>query len=165
MNKVLKRCAIIITTGLLTIGLTACDGIFGSIGSDIKGQLVGQAFTMTAYDNSGNETLSAHGTKVGMEGNEVTSSKSTNSDGKTTTSTSLSAVVTVTIDGKEIESAGDTLVFNEDGLTPVKNYAKDKIAISSDASDWLDNTLIAKPLNRFKNLFGKKCNVIIIPFM
>lgn len=160
MNRNLKRATGIITALCLTLSLGAC-AVFDSWTSDIKGQLVGQAFTMTAYDNSGNETLSAHGRKVGMEGNEVTSSKSSSSDGSSSTSTSLSAVVTVTIDGKEIESAGDTLIFNEDGLQPVKNYAKDKISASSDSSDWLDNTLVAKPLNRFKNLFGKQRIVII----
>ncbi|MBT1162944.1 DUF5052 family protein [Bifidobacterium sp. SO1] len=156
MRKTIGRITGILLTMAMIVPLASCAA-FSSIWGDVKGQLVGQAFTMTAFDNSGNETLTAHGTKVGMSGNKVKDSAS--SDGST--STSLSAVVTITMDGKEIESAGDTLIFNEDGLQPVKDYAKEKTEIASRSKDWTDNTLVAKPLNRFRNLFGKKRIVLI----
>lgn len=152
----------VIVTAALIIPLAGC-AVFDSFMGDVKGRLTGQAFTMTGYDNNGNETMTAHGSKVGMEGNEVISSKTRSSESSdSSTSTSLSSVVTITMDGKEIESCGDTLVFNEDGLNPVKNYAKEKTQLSSsDNGDFTNNTLIAKPLNRFKNAFGKSRIVVI----
>ena len=146
--------AITLTAGAM-LSLSSCavmDSLFG----DVKGQLVGQSFSIAGYDNNGNETMSMHGEKVGLEGNKVRSS--TNSDGA---SYSLSSVVTITVDGEEVESCGDTLIFTEDGLKPVKDYAQEKIDISSDSDDFTDNTLVAKPLNRFKNLFGKRRIVVI----
>lgn len=159
MNKIQKVLAAVAGTALI-MSLAGCAA-FDSMSGDIKGQLRGQAFTMTVYDNNGNESMTAHGTKVGMEGNVVKDSDVDSSDGTTSTSYSLSAIVTVTMDGREIESAGDTLVFNEDGLEPVKDYAADKLKITSQSDDWTDNTIVAKPLNRFKNLFGKQRIVLI----
>lgn len=132
---------------------------FDSWKSDTKGTLSGLAFTMTAYDNSGNETLTAHGTKVGLASNRV--KDGTDSDGNSTYSDS--AVITITIDGKEIESCGDTLVFAEDGLTPVKDYSAEMLQIESSSrdSDLTSNTLVAKPLNDLRNLFGKERVVVI----
>lgn len=164
MNRMTVRIMASAASLAFVMSLAGCAAFDSGMG-DVKGQLVGQSFTMTAYDNSGNETLSAHGTRVGMEGNMVedSSTTSTDSKGNTTTSStsSLSAVITITMDGKEIESAGDTLVFAEDGLKPVKDYAAEKLEINSRSDDWTDNTLVAKPLNRFKNLIGKKRVVLV----
>lgn len=156
MNRTITRTASTIAVAALTLTLTSCAA-WDSLKGDIKGQLVGQSFTISGYDNNGNETLTMHGEKVGLEGNKVKDSSS--SDGST--SYSLSSVVTVTIDGDEMESCGDTLVFAEDGLTPVKDYAQEKIDASSKTDDFLDNTLVAKPLNRFKNLFGKRRVIVV----
>lgn len=72
----------------------------------------------------------------------------------------MSSVVTVTIDGKEVESCGDTLVFNEDDLEPEKDFAADQLK-SYDDGRLSNNTLFAQPLNRFKNLFGKARVVVV----
>lgn len=106
---------------------------------------------MKAYSNTGELTMTAHGRKVGMEGNETTDD---NGDKV------MSSVVTVTIDGKEVESCGDTLVFNEDDLEPEKDFAADQLK-SYDDGRLSNNTLFAQPLNRFKNLFGKTRVVVV----
>ena len=121
-----------------------------------KGNLVGNAFTMTAYSNTGEQTLTAHGSKVTLAGNEVSDGQ--DSDGNTTYS--LSSVVTVTMDGKEIESSGDTLIFAEDGLTPAKDFSAEELK-SYDNGSMSNFTLFAQPLNRFKNFFGKSRVVVI----
>lgn len=152
----LKRVIIGALAVMMVVGLSGCEAL-GSWGSDVKGKLVGQAFTMTGYDNFGNETMTVHGDKIGMESNKVKDQDST--DGGTKTS----AVITITVDGKEIESCGDTLVFVEDGLEPTKNYSGEMVEINSKSNtgDFMTNTLVAKPLNKFKNLFGKDRIVVV----
>ena len=139
-----------VVAGVLALSLAGC-AVFDSWVGDVKGELTGNAFTMKAYSNTGELTMTAHGRKVGMEGNETTDD---NGDKV------MSSVVTVTIDGKEVESCGDPLVFNEDDLEPEKDFAADQLK-SYDDGRLSNNTLFAQPLNRFKNLFGKARVVVV----
>ena len=72
----------------------------------------------------------------------------------------LSSVVTVIIDGREVESCGSTMIFVEDGLEPEVDFKAPEI-ITSTASGIADNTAVAGVVNRYRNLFGKSRVVVI----
>ena len=72
----------------------------------------------------------------------------------------LSSVVTVIIDGREVESCGSTMIFAEDGLEPKVDFKAPEI-IASTASGIADNTAVAGIVNRYRNLFGKSRVVVI----
>ena len=72
----------------------------------------------------------------------------------------LSSVITITIDGKEIESCGDTCVFVQMELQPVVVFSLDVISCNGGIGI-TDNAALAKVLNRYKNDFGKSRVVVI----
>ena len=57
--------------------------------------------------------LETSGDKINISGNKVETT-SYSSDGSTSTNYDLSSVITITIDGKEIESCGDTSLYRMD---------------------------------------------------
>ena len=146
-----KRIAIILLPAILVVLLTGCAK-FGSIINDIHGSLVGNNYTVYTYDNYGNQTLKTSGNKI-----ETTSY---DSDGKTVTGYDLSSVLTITIDGKEIESCGDTCVFVQKGLEPEVDFSLDEI-YSNGGNGITDNAVLARVLNQYKNDFGKSRVVVI----
>ena len=140
MQKVQKQMKFFLPVVLLFF-LTGC-GKLGSVINDIHGSLIGNNYTIYTYDNYGDQTLKTSGKKISITGNK-TKNISYDSDGKATTGYDLSSVITITIDGKEIESCGDTCIFVQKGLVPE------------------DNAAIARKLNRYKNDFGKSRVVVI----
>ena len=67
---------------------------------------------------------------------------------------------TITIDGKEIESCGDTCVFVQNGLEPEVDFSLDEVN-SNGGNGITDNAALARVLNRYKNDFGKSRVVVI----
>lgn len=127
--------------------------------NDIKGSLVGNDYTIFTYDNYGSKVFETSGRKISITGNPVKTSDY-DSDGDVKERYELSSVITITVDGKEIESCGDTCVFVQKGLKPDVNFTKKSIkgresgALSSYAS-------VARFLNKYKNMFGKSRIVVI----
>ena len=118
-----KRIASVFTIILLTLSFAGCDIASWKSGiNDIKGQLVGNSFECQFYDNYGERFLTASGTKIGMTGNVIEESKIDSTDGSSSIEYSLSSVVTINIDGKQIQSCGDTIIFSESGLMPDAEY-------------------------------------------
>ena len=103
--------------------------------------------------------LKTSGKKISITGNK-TKNISYDSDGKATTGYDLSSVITITIDGKEIESCGDTCIFVQKGLVPEVDFSSEEID-SSGSNGITDNAAIARKLNRYKNDFGKSRVVVI----
>lgn len=145
----------------MVICLSGCDIASWNSGvNDIKGQLVGNSFECQFYDNYGEKFLTASGTKVGMTGNVVKESDINSSDGTTETAYSLSSVVTINIDGKQIQSCGDTIIFEESGLKSDAEFQLSDIESSSSGS-FSENTIISGIVNDYKNFFGKGQVVVI----
>ena len=68
--------------------------------------------------------------------------------------------VTLNIDGKEIQSCGDTCIFEQDGLEPDVDF--EQTDIYSQSTGKIDeNTYIAGIVNQYKNYFGKSRVVVI----
>ena len=120
---------------------------------------IGNNYTVYTYDNYGNQTLKTSGKKISITGNKI-ETVSYDSDGRAVTGYDLSSVITITIDGKEIESCGDTCVFVQNGLEPEVDFSLDEVN-SSGGNGITDNAALARVLNRYKNDFGKSRVVVI----
>ena len=158
MQKKKRKIRMILLPAVLLFLLTGCAK-FGSIINDIHGSLTGNNYTAYTYDNYGNQTLKTSGKKISITGNRIETT-SYGSDGRAVTGYDLSSVITITIDGKEIESCGDTCVFVQKGLQPEVDFSLDEIG-SNGGNGITDNAALAKVLNRYKNDFGKSRVVVI----
>ena len=153
-----KRIMMFLLPAVLLFALSGCAKV-GSIINDIHGSLIGNNYTVYTYDNYGNQTLKTSGKKISITGNKIETA-SYDSDGKAVTGYDLSSVITITIDGNEIESCGDTCVFIQKGLEPEVDFSLDEI--NSDGGNGLtDNAALARVLNQYKNDFGKSRVVVI----
>ena len=158
MQKKKRKIRMILLPAVLLFLLTGCAKV-GSIINDIHGSLTGNNYTVYTYDNYGNQTLKTSGKKISITGNKIETT-SYGSDGRAVTGYDLSSVITITIDGKEIESCGDTCVFVQKELQPEVDFSLDEIS-SNGGNGITDNAALAKVLNRYKNDFGKSRVVVI----
>ncbi len=136
--------------------VSGCAKLASAI-NDIKGSLIGNQYTIYTYDNFGNLVLETSGKKIDIAGNPVKTT-SYDENGKVITGYELSSVITITIDGNEIESCGDTCIFVQKGLTPDVDFTTETIKSSSGI---FDLTSISAKLNQYKNKFGKARVVVI----
>lgn len=158
MQKKKKRTFAALLTAILVVALTGCSKLW-SIINEIHGSLIGNNYTVYTYDNYGNQTLKTSGKKISITGNKI-ETVSYDSDGRAVTGYDLSSVITITIDGKEIESCGDTCVFVQNGLEPEVDFSLDEVN-SNGGNGITDNAALARVLNRYKNDFGKSRVVVI----
>ena len=153
-----KRVISIITIVVMLFSLSGCSALESKI-NDIKGNLAGNGYDIYTYDNYGDKVLETSGDKISITGNK-TETTSYDSDGSKITGYDLSSVITITIDGYEIQSCGDTCIFVQDGLDAEVDFTQEVIDSQTDGS--LDeNTAVARFVNRYKNMFGKSRVVVI----
>ena len=157
MKRIKVLLATIICICVIT-GLTGCAANDDYM-NDVKGNLSGNSYTIYTYDNYGQKVMTTTGDKINIAGNK-TKSKGYDSEGNETTSYDVSSVITILIDGKEIESCGDTCIFEQKGLKPEVDFTQEDIASHS---TWKisENTYIAGIVNYYKNYFGKSRVVVI----
>lgn len=136
--------------------VSGCAKLASAI-NDIKGSLIGNQYTIYTYDNFGNLVLETSGKKIDIAGNPVKTT-SYDENGKVITGYELSSVITITIDGNEIESCGDTCIFVQKELTPDVDFTTETIQSSGSV---LDITSLSAKLNQYKNKFGKARVVVI----
>ena len=141
---------------LLTTLLTGCAGFQSDVNS-LNGSITGNTYECQFFSNHGQKFMTMTGQKIDINENIVRERIHTNKGwGYTKT---LSSVITVTVDGNEVESCGTTILFIEDGLTPDVDFTMQDI--TSVAQGILDNTILANTVNRYKNWFGKSRVVVI----
>ena len=105
------------------------------------------------------ETMQTSGKRINVSGNKVKTSGYTET-GVAFESWELSSVITITIDGREMESCGDTCIFAEKGLSPDLDFSAPEFIESHDDSP-LSITSLSYKLNQYKNFFGKRRVVVI----
>ena len=141
---------------LLATLLTGCAGFKSDVNS-LNGSITGNTYECQFFSNHGQKFMTMSGQKIDINENTVRERIYTDKGwGYTKT---LSSVITVTVDGNEVESCGTTILFIEDGLTPDVDFTMQDI--TSIAEGLLDNTIIANTVNRYKNWFGKSRVVVI----
>ena len=157
MKRIKALLATIICICVIT-GLTGCAANDDYM-NDVKGNLSGNSYTIYTYDNYGQKVMATTGDKINISGNK-TKSKGYDSEGNETTSYDVSSVITILIDGKEIESCGDTCIFEQKGLEPEVDFTQEDIT-SHSTGKISENTYIAGIVNYYKNYFGKSRVVVI----
>lgn len=141
---------------LLATLLTGCAGFQSDVNS-LNGSITGNTYECQFFSNHGQKFMTMTGQKIDINENIVCERIYTDRGwGYTKT---LSSVITVTVDGSEVESCGTTILFIEDGLTPDVDFTMQDI--TSVAQGILDNTILANTVNRYKNWFGKSRVVVI----
>ena len=143
---------------MFIFSITGCAK-FNSKINDIKGNLKGNGYTIHTYDNYGKLVLTTSGEKINIKGNAV---ETTNydSDGDVITGYEMSSVITINIDGNQIQSCGDTCIFEQKGLKASVDFTKEEINSTSNRVI-SDNTYVSNIVNKYKNMFGKSRVVVI----
>ena len=148
----------IVTLVILAVVISLCGCAFlQSRLHEIKGSILGNRYSAYFYTNNGTKFMEMSGSNIGFSNNVVKEKLYTGRDAERVPS--QSSVITITIDGHQVESCGSTIVFEEDGLKPDVDYKVEEIKSSADSL--LDINMIAGVVNRYKNVFGKPVVVII----
>ncbi len=154
IKKVLAVAAIV----MLMAGVAGCARLQSGI-HDLHGSIVGNEYNIDIFDNIGVRTLRSHGKKIDIDNNIVEERSYASATDEWYSTKTLSSVITITIDGKQLISCGDTCVFYDKRLTPEYEFYLDDI--DSNSSGILDSTLISGRVNSIKNAFGKPMVVVI----
>ena len=140
---------------VLVFSLSSCAWLSNKT-KNIKGELIGNDFTIDFYDNFGSNILTIYGDKVGLEANYV-STTSIDAEGSKSTNYELSSVVTLTVDGKQVAQTGNTIIFAEKGLNKLENFElSSEISTTGGTINILDRNI-----NKIKNIIGTSKVVII----
>jgi hypothetical protein len=143
---------------LLLLMMTGCARLRSGI-HDLHGSIIGNEYNIDIFDNTGVRTLRSHGKRIDID-NNIVEEKTYSSDSESWLSTkTLSSVITITIDGKQMISCGDTCIFYDKRLVPEYEFYLDKV--DSDSSGLLNTTLISGLVNSVKNSFGKPMVVVV----
>jgi len=151
MKRKLKLAILTGTLSILIISGIGCAKLNDWIGK-IKGDLVGQHFTISTYDDYGNKTLTIDGKKVSVG----LLQNSENFDKKT--DAFKSEVLEVTINGNQMFQVGNTMIFAEDGVDMVKDY---QIPENIEVNKGGGLVSIDRFVNKIKNDIGKKKTIIV----
>ena len=154
----MKRAVIILLLAATVLSLSACAQWQSGV-HDLHGSIIGNEYYIDIFDNSGIRTLRSHGKKIDID-NNIVEEKTYSSDSDSWLSTkTLSSVITITIDGKQLISCGDTCIFYDTRLNPDYEFYLDTIESSS--SGLWDAALVSGMVNSVKNKFGKPMIVVI----
>ena len=143
---------------LIAVGLSGCAAFQSGI-HDLHGSIIGNSYTIDTFDNYGERVMKVTGKRIDIDPN-IIEEYSYNSEGGWSKAKSLSSVLTITIDGKQLITCGDTCIFYEKGLTPDYEFYLDNIT-SQTTGLLSETTLIAGKVNELKNKFGKSMVVVI----
>lgn len=146
-NKIIVLFAILAAAACM---LAACDGIEGlnSFFNSLKGELIGNDYTITEWDNFGNLNFTVHGDKITMNAQ-------TDSDGEL-----VNSYIDITIDGYEWNHVGSTLVFMQGGVDMITDF---QVPENMEANYSQSTGLMAldRTINSYRNFFGKELVVLV----
>ena len=159
MRRMKKTTVIMMLTVSLTL-LSGCNiAAWRNKLNSLTGTIKGNTYECEFYSNSGELFMTAEGENINITPN-IVEEYSYSGDSWMITET-MSSVITITIDGKQVESCGSTVLFVEKGLEPDVEFETEEVNISSDASGIGDMTIVAETVNKYKNYFGKATVVVI----
>lgn len=160
MKKRFRNVSCLLLGMMMLLSLTGCSWAgFNSGVQEIKGSIKGCTYDCMFYSNTGERFMTVQGENISLSSN-VVKERSYSEDGGWGYVDTLSSVVTITIDGSQIENCGSTVIFAQDDLQPDADFEGiDNIESESDGiKDW---TMIAGIVNSYKNYFGKPTVVVI----
>ena len=104
-------------------------------------------------------TLRSHGKRIDIDNNVVEERTYSSTTDEWYTTKTLSSVITIKIDGKQLISCGDTCIFYDKKLVPEYEFYLDNIDTTS-SGVW-STTLVNGLVNSVKNQFGKPMVVVV----
>lgn len=134
-----------LAVSIIFVVVTNSEMFKGTIQS-LKGELIGNSYTIWAYDNYGEKTIELHGDKITMNNRLDTFGEE-------------SSYIDITIDGQEWNHVGGTLVFAQDGIDMITDFNNIGVIESESSSTGL--MAVDKFINNYKNMMGKKCAVLV----
>jgi hypothetical protein len=140
---------------LMVSNLSGCAWLDSQI-ADIKGELIGNAFDISIYDNFGTNILNISGDKVQVD-NNIVKVKSVDSNGDWSTTYEMSSVTSNTIDGSNMNQVGNTVIYAERGLNKITDF---ELPTDIETSGGTFN-LLDRNINDIKNLIGTPKVVVI----
>lgn len=140
--KVILIISIVVAMATALFGCANLKSWFQSI----KGELIGNRYTVWEYDNFGNKILTIHGNKIALEGG-------TDSLGEN------SSYVDITIDGYEWEHVGNTLVFAQNDAEMITDFQIPENIEGKQSSTGL--IAVDRVLNHYRNQIGKELVVVV----
>lgn len=155
MKRSKKVLCLMLLVLITLFSLSGCSWLDSQI-KDMKGELIGNSFDISIYDNFGNNTLNISGDKVQVDANTV-KVKSVDSDGNWSTTYEMSSVISNTIDGNNMEQVGNTVIYAERGLNKITDF---ELPTDIETSGGTFN-LLDRNINDIKNLIGTPKVVVI----
>lgn len=143
--KANKRVLAFMLALVLVLCCTGCAAL-GSFISKLKGELFGNDYIITQYDDFGNLVFTVRGDKVTM-------------DCELDRSGEVSSYINITIDGKSWKHVGSTLVFAQNGVDMITDFQIPEDMENSGSSTGL--MAVDRRINEYANLFGKKLVVVV----
>ena len=153
-----RSCKTLLVFALACLLITGCSAFQSGV-HDLHGSIIGNSYTIDTFDNFGNRVMKVTGKRIDIDPN-IVDEYAYDSEGGWINEKTLSSVITITVDGKQLISCGDTCIFYENGLTPDYEFYLDNIE-SSGTGLLTETTLIAGRVNEIKNKFGKPMVVVI----
>ena len=141
-GKVILIICIVVVMATTLFGCANLKSWFQSI----KGELIGNRYTVWEYDNFGNKILTIHGNKIALEGG-------TDSLGEN------SSYIDITIDGYEWEHVGNTLVFAQNDAEMITDFQIPENIEGKQSSIGL--IAVDRVLNHYRNQIGKELVVVV----
>lgn len=155
-----KKIVTAILVAALAVGSLSGCALLDNEVNELNGSITGNTYNASFYSNEGEKFMDMSGQKIDLASN-IVKEQSYSSDGGWGYIQTLSSVVTVTIDGKEVESCGSTMIFSEKGLNPEVDFKSPEVINSTTDGSLGDNVIIASVVNKYKNYFGKSRVVVI----
>lgn len=154
----MKKVWLIAAILLLAACMAGCARLRSGI-HDLHGSIIGNEYYIDVFDNTGIRTLRTHGKKIDIDNNVVEERTYSSTTDEWYSTKTLSSVITITVDGNQLISCGDTCVFYDKRLVPEHEFYLD--SIDSNSSGLMDSALISGLVNNVKNQFGKPMVVVI----
>lgn len=161
--KRVKKMLCVVMLMMVMLSMTGCDlddvvGIDNEVNA-IEGSIKGCTYNCEFYSNDGERFMTVVGEQIDLNANTI-KEMTYNSDGGWGYTKTMSSVVTITIDGNQIENCGSTVIFAQDDLKPDAEFTNiDRIDSKADGIG--DLTIVAGIVNEYKNFFGKSSVVVI----
>ena len=135
--------------------LTGCSFLSSKI-KDLKGELIGNKFYISIYDNFGNNILNIDADKVQIDEN-VVKVKVVNKDGTYSESYEMSSVLSHTIDGDNMEQVGNSVIYAESGLNQLVDFTLPTNVTTNGGTV----NIIDRNINDIKNKLGTSKVVVV----
>ena len=115
----------------------------------IKGELIGNRFNISFYDNFGNRIVTVQGKKVGLEANYI-EAETVSATGETGTIIEPSSVITMTIDGHQGAQVGNTVIFADPDLKEIVDFSLPAVITTEGGTI----NIVDRNINKLRNYIG-----------